>query len=750
MIRPTVRQVMRTSSASLFGSPRPDGRRGARERGRDRPAVRYLPESKLFVLETERTSYVLGVNEQNEVQLAYWGARLQRDADLDPVRTRAGYAFESEAGQSEIEYPGWGGLRFAEPCLKVTFADGVRDLVLKYASHEVQGDRLVLHLKDIEYDLGVDLAYRVFPRHDIVAKQATIRNGTNGAVVVESVASGVWYMPYRLPSDRTYRLTHLAGRWANETQIVRETIEPGKKVLESRRGTTSHQANPFFAIDEDGRADEEHGRVWFGALAWSGNWKITVERTPEGMVRVVGGFNDFDFGYRLAPGATLATPLFYGGFTKDGFGEASRLLHALQTDEILPDRAARKVRPVLYNSWEATEFAVDEPGQKALADKAARLGVERFVMDDGWFGARSHDRAGLGDWTVNPKKFPNGLEPLIDHVKSLGMDFGLWVEPEMVNPDSDLYRAHPDWALNFPGRPRSESRNQLILNFARQDVQEYVFAALDRLLGENDIRFFKWDMNRHFSEPGWPAAAPEEQKKVWVEYVRAVYSVMDRLKAKHPDVEIESCSGGGGRVDLGMLERVEEVWTSDNTEAFDRLRIQEGFTMAYTPKVMMAWVTDVPNMNGRVTPLRYRFLVAMQGSLGIGGNLNHWTEEDGKLATEMVAYYKKVRSTVQEGRLYRLVSPTDDDAAVNEYVSRDGKQAVVFACRHSQQYLRVLPTVRLRGLSPEAVYRIERIDSGRLADTAQTLSGAALMERGLTFNLRGDFDATSIRLERVE
>jgi alpha-galactosidase len=407
------------------------------------------------------------------------------------------------------------------------------------------------------------------------------------------------------------------------------------------------------------------------------------------------------------------------------------------------------VRPVLYNSWEATLFAVDEAGQKALATKAARLGVERFVMDDGWFGARDHDRAGLGDWTVNPKKFPSGLQPLVDHVKSLGMDFGLWVEPEMVNPDSDLYRKHPDWALHFPGRPRSESRNQLVLNFARKDVQEHVFGVLDRLLAENDIRFFKWDMNRHFAEPGWPAVAPLEQKKVWVEYVRGVYSVMDRLRARHPGVEIESCSGGGGRVDLGMLQRVEQVWTSDNTEALDRLRIQEGFTLAYTPKVMMAWVTDVPNMNGRVTPLRFRFLTAMQGSLGIGGNLDHWSEADAKLATEMVAWYKRVRPTVQEGDLYRLLSPSTDGAAVNQYVARDGKQAVVFAARQSQQYLRALPTVLLRGLVPEAVYRVDRLDD-KLADKPAALSGAALMERGLTFDLRGDFDATAVVLERLE
>jgi alpha-galactosidase len=278
-------------------------------------------------------------------------------------------------------------------------------------------------------------------------------------------------------------------------------------------------------------------------------------------------------------------------------------------------------------------------------------------MDDGWFGARNNDRAGLGDWVVNRTKFPNGLQRLIQYVNSLGMDFGLWFEPEMVNPDSDLYRKHPDWAMHFPGRPRSESRNQLVLNMARDDVKEYILDAMNKLLSENNIKFIKWDMNRHFSEPGWPEVPIPEQKEIWVKYVRNVYDIMDQLRAKHPGLEIESCSGGGGRVDLGVLQRVDEVWTSDNTEAFDRLKIQEGFTYAFSPKVMMAWVTDVPNTNGRSTPLKYRFLVAMQGSLGIGSNLNKWSAEDFDLATKMVAYYKQIRSTVQMGDLYRLWSP---------------------------------------------------------------------------------------------
>ena len=318
-------------------------------------------------------------------------------------------------------------------------------------------------------------------------------------------------------------------------------------MLESRRGNTSHDLNPWFALDEGGKADEDHGRVWFGALGWSGNWKLVVEDTPAAhQVRVTGGYNDFDFSWPLKPGESLSTPPYYGGFSSRGFGEASRQMHRLERDEILPDHAHPHVRPVLYNSWEATTFDVNEPGQKVLAEKAAKLGVELFVMDDGWFGKRNDDHAGLGDWYVNPQKFPQGLQPLIRYVNSLGMDFGLWFEPEMVNPDSDLYRHHPDWAMNFPGRPRSEARNQLVLNMARDDVKEYIFGVLDKMLSENNIKYIKWDMNRHFGEPGWAEVPVAEQKEIWVKYVQNVYEIIDRLRAKHPNLEIESCSGGGG------------------------------------------------------------------------------------------------------------------------------------------------------------------------------------------------------------
>ncbi len=707
--------------------------------------VRFLPAKKLWVLETGRTSYVLGINEQNSLQNVYWGKKLLRDDDLAPAHTAPEHAsFDSRETMTNEEYPGWGGLRYNEPCVKVTLADGTRDLVLAYVSHEIRGETLEIHTKDIRYALAVDLLYRVYPRSGIVEKRSVIRNRTSQPVMVESAQSGVWYVP----AGEGYRLSYLTGRWAGETQLHREPVEPGKKVLESRRGNTSHQANPWFALDYLGAADEEHGRVWFGAIGWSGNWKLVVEETPAQQVRVTGGFNDFDFGYLLKPGESLETPAFYGGFTDQGFGESSRIMHAFEREEILPDRAAPHPRPVLYNSWEATTFDVNEAGQKQLADKAAKIGVELFVMDDGWFGQRNDDHAGLGDWTVNPQKFPNGLKGLIDYVNGLGMKFGLWVEPEMVNPNSDLYRAHPDWAMHFNDRPRSEARNQLILNMARDDVRDHIFTVLDKLVSENHIEFLKWDMNRHFGEPGWPEVAAAEQKEIWVKYVDNVYNIIDRLRAKHPGLEIESCSGGGGRVDLGILKRVDEVWTSDNTEAFDRLRIQEGFTNAYAPKVMMAWVTDVPNLNGRSTPLKYRFLVAMQGSLGIGSNLNHWTDADFALASRMVGIDKEIRATVQQGNLYRLFSPREGEFTANQYVSQDGKQAVLFAFLHSQQYLRPAPIVYLRGLDEHAVYRLKPIDD-KLAGKLETASGSYLMNHGIDLRLTGDFDSTMLTLERL-
>lgn len=300
--------------------------------------------------------------------------------------------------------------------------------------------------------------------------------------------------------------------------------------MESRRGTTSHHANPWFALDKNGEANEDHGEVYYGALAYSGNWKIVVEKDDFNRIKVSSGINDFDFEWCLKPGTIFTTPKLIAGYSVNGLGAASRNLHSYELKYVLPEKNRGNLRKILYNSWEATTFNVNEEGQAKLAEIAASIGVELFVMDDGWFGARNDDTAGLGDWQVNKDKFPNGLKGLIDKVNSLHMDFGLWVEPEMVNPNSDLYRKHPDWVYHFPTRHRTEMRNQLVLNMGRDDVREFVFSFMDKLLSENNIKFIKWDMNRSISEPGYPSAPPEEQRQIWYEHVEGIYGVVKKAE----------------------------------------------------------------------------------------------------------------------------------------------------------------------------------------------------------------------------
>ena len=708
--------------------------------------IHFDAGSKVFRMDAAGTTYAFGINDVGQLQSLYWGEQIGKDDHLSAAHSVTGVAsFDSAETTTPNEYAGWGGGLFVEPALKASFADGNRDVVLTYVSHSIEGNTLTVRMKDVSLALSVDLHYTINRDTGIVGRSAVITNGTSAPISIEQAAAATW----NLPHGTDYSLRYLSGRWAGEWNLQKQHILPGMTVLESRRGSTGHQNNPWFAIERGEHADEENGDVWFGALAWSGSWRITVEQDQMQQIRITGGYNSFDFSYKLLPGKQLQTPVFYAGYSHHGIGQASRLLHRFELTTILPQAPAPKVRPVIYNSWEATEFAVTEAGQESLAEKAAAIGVERFVMDDGWFGQRKDDHAGLGDWYVNQQKFPNGLKPLIDKVHSLGMDFGLWVEPEMVNPDSDLYRKHPDWVLNFTGRPRSESRNQLVLNLARKDVRDYVFSFLDDLLSHNQIAFLKWDYNRNWSEPGWPAVAPDEQKAVYIEYVRNLYGILRELRAKHPQVEIESCSGGGGRVDLGILGLTDEVWPSDNTDPFDRLRIQDGFTYAYTPGVMMAWVTDSPNwVNQRTSSVAYRFLSSMQGSLGVGANLDKWQPADFATAKEMIAAYKQVRETVQHGSLYRLVSPRDgSEASVTESVSVDRSQAVLFTFLHSSQMGYPFPRVYLRGLDPNLRYRISAIHGAVAKDTPTEASGSYWMAHGVEVMMRGDLQAAAFRFD---
>jgi len=711
-------------------------------------SIHYDAANRVFRLDAADVTYVVGINQQDQVQTLYWGKRLASTDQFPPAVAEKGIAsFDLPVNTTPQEYVAWGGGLYVESDLKVTCADGNRDLVLRYDSYSIAAGELQVRLRDIAREIYVTLHYSIDAHTGIMRRFAVIENRTTSALVLEQAAAATW----NLPAGSNYRLRYLAGRWAAEWGVQVQPVLAGKTILESRRGTTGHQNNPWFAIDNMRNSDSEHGDTWFGALAWSGSWQIAVEQDPLRQVRVTGGYNPFDFGYTLQPGQSLETPAFYGGYSASGIGGASRLLHRFEVDSLMPGAPQPKLRPIVYNSWEATEFAVDEAGQMKLVERAARIGVERFVVDDGWFGQRNRDSAGLGDWSVNNQKFPHGLKPLIDRVHQLGMDFGLWVEPEMVNPDSDLYRAHPDWVLNFSGRPRSELRHQLVLNLARADVRAYVFHALDQLLMENQIAFLKWDYNRNWSEPGWPSVPPGQQKSVYVDFIRNYYSILDELRKKHPDVEIESCSGGGGRVDLGVLRYVDEFWTSDNTDAFDRLKIQNGFTYAYAPAVMAAWVTDSPTwVNHRSLSIDYRFLSSMQGVLGIGADLRKWDEADLAAAGRMIAKYKAIRATVQRGDLYRLLG--DENAPgtiVNEFSARDGSQTVVFAFLHSSQEQYPYPRIHLQALDPAAIYDVEVIDGALTSGTPTQASGSYWMQRGLDLQLQGDFQAAGILLRRV-
>ncbi|MDO8686258.1 MAG: alpha-galactosidase [Clostridiales bacterium] len=687
--------------------------------------IYYYEDQKTWVLSTQNVDYALGVDRFGRLQHLYWGKSLKGIHDFPKADDLRVYCFESPKGYSREEIMPWGGLKYTEPGLKVTFANHTRDLDLVYDHFQIIGDaELVVSLKDKSQLFSIHLHYRVIENYDIIERYVEIRNEGTMPVKLEQVMGAIWHFP--VFSD--YRLTYLAGHWAAELQVRQELLQEGKKVIESRHGSTGHYFNPWFAIDT-GTGNEEYGEIYYGAVAFSGNWKIVIEKTPFQTLQVAAGLNDFDFLWELEPSQSFTSPVCIGGYSDCGFGKASRNMHHYQQELIRP--SLNELNPVLYNSWNATIFDVNEKDQKSLAEKAAALGVELFVIDDGWFGQRYDDKAGLGNWYVNREKFPDGLAPLIKHVRELGMKFGIWVEPEMVNPDSDLYRKHPDWVYHFPDRERSEFRNQLVLNLGREDVKQFILDMMDELMSDNDISFVKWDMNRYFSEPGWPEAPASKHKEVWIRHVEGLYEIWRILNEKYPKVTFESCSGGGGRIDLGIMRYADQFWVSDNCNAFDRLQINEGYTYAYHAKAMASWVVDGPWKS-----FKYRFHCAMMGALGIAMNLNKLTEEELDATRQFIQQYKEISATVQEGDLYRLLSPRSSMGAVVQYVNKVKTQAVVFAFRHIYQLSLYLPPIRLKGLDPEGEYFSETLNITR--------SGASLMNRGIEIKLNENFSSQLI------
>jgi alpha-galactosidase len=685
-----------------------------------------------WVLEAGTGAYALGVDETGLLIQTYWGPTLPHLSDYPAPRRGNAFSMENPLQHTHQEIATGEAGASDERSLDGYNDAGLRGFVLRFLAARVGDDRLEIDLKDEAQGVLVTLTYEVLDANSLLTRSVQVRNTGAIPVHLTRVFSGTFY----LPRTGEYALNHLDGRWGDEYRMQRDPLAHGVIQRESRRITTSHGGVPYFAMERNDlgwQAREESGELWFGTLQWSGNWKLLAERTRDGRGIVHLGLNDHDFVQDLLPGETFSAPRLIFGYTDAGFGDMSRRFHDFVRNTLSPRPSY--VPPVVYNSWYATLFDVSAEGQSALAEKAAAMGVEMFVIDDGWFDKRVSDRAGLGDWWPDANKFPTGLGPLADAVHEKGMNFGLWIEPEMVNPDSDLYRSHPDWIIHFPERERTLSRNQSMLNLARTDVQDYLIDIFDKLLSSTRIDFIKWDMNRNVSEPGWPGH-DRDQREIWVRYVDGLYRVWGTLRQRHPGVIWENCSGGGGRVDMGMMALTEQSWASDTTVPPARLSIQEGYTQLFPANTMASWVTDEHFAD---YSLDLRFHASMAGALGIGGNLVTWSDDMLSRASELISQYKQIRPLVAAGDLYRLRSPTGNGLSAVSYVAKDKSEAVVLAYRIHQQRLGTNPLIFPAGLDPQAVY---------VDDNGVSRSGLAWSRLGVQVQLK-DLQSCIVRLRQA-
>lgn len=695
--------------------------------------MNIICKKKIFILETDNTQYAIGIS-GNGVMHLHWGKKCCID-DFEDFATQEENSNHSELDFCKTEYIPFGGTMYRECALKCNFADGCRDTTLEYEDYEIKTNTLKIKLRDKHYDLKVNLVYKVFDGTDIIERYTEIINCGSDEIVLEKAASA----EINLPSLRPYTIINTNGSWGGEFRETKQLLESGTIFYDSRKGTTAHHHLPALIAAQD--ANEESGEVFFAVLAYDGNFKVSAARDFTGTTRAVIGLNDFDFSQTLKENESFKTPSVYCGCA-NGLAEMSNMMNDFAVAHVLPKRFAYENLPVLYNSWEATGFNVNEAGQLKLAEIAAEIGCELFVMDDGWFGSRLSDMSGLGDWTVNKVKFPNGLKSLIDGVNKLGMDFGLWFEPEMVNPISNSYKKHPEWTYHYKTRKPNTLRNQLVLNMTKPEVQKYVLACLDDMLTEYNIKYIKWDMNRPFSEIG--AENLENQKELWQRHTQAVFDIVDTLKEKHPDVQFEACASGGGRTDLGSLSHFDMVWPSDNTDPVDRLDIQKGYSLIYPIKCMRAWVTDTNDKN-RPVSLDYRFNVSMQGSLSIGANLLKYNKKELETCKKYIKLYKEIRHTVQFGKFYRIMNYKEDKIYLNGYVSRDKAQAVYFACTNANSFFgdRYV-TLRFKGLDENAVYSVKS------EHRKFKKSGAYLMHAGINVRYYKPLESEIFVLEKTK
>lgn len=730
-------------------------------------SISYNETEKVFHLQTKNTSYIMNIWRGKYLAHVYWGRRI-KTPDMENALISRFIGFSPATDNEDYtldficqEYPTGCGTDYRMPAISALYDDGSRTVELQYDSHNIskgkprleglpatyvesdtEADTLEITLKDKVKGLTVVLMYTAYSELDVITRSVRVINDSSADIILEKVMSASVDF-----ETADYDLIALHGGWGKERHIERTPLRHGVQSIESRRGASSHQLNPFFVMASKG-ANEEYGEVYGFNLVYSGNFNGGVEVDQIEKSRAWLGINDYDFLWKLEAGEAFQTPEAVMVYSGKGLGEMSRTFHRLYRKRLVRGKYRDEVRPILANNWEATYFDFNEEKIIGLAKEAKSLGIELLVLDDGWFGKRNSDNSSLGDWYVNKEKLPNGIAGLAKQVNEIGIKFGLWFEPEMVSPDSDLYRKHPDWCIHVPNRVRTECRNQLTLDLSRKEVCDYIVETMNSILKEANISYVKWDMNRHMSEFGSAGLPADRQNEMPHRYMLGLYDVMERIVTANPEVLFESCSGGGGRFDPGMLYYMPQVWTSDDTDAVERLYIQYGTSLAYPISAMGSHVSAVPNHQaGRVTSLKMRGDVAMSGNFGYELDLMKFTDEEREEVKKQVEQYKELRTFIQHGDMYRLKSPfgANGEKSGNDtawmFISEDGKD--IFAA-----YFRILCKVnggiyrmKLAGLEADAVYEIVGED--------KRYSGDELMNIGLVVDMWGDFTSRTWRLKKL-
>ncbi len=708
-------------------------------------SVFYHEKSQTFHLTNGRISYLMKVLPNGTLGQLYFGRAIRDRENFDHLlefasRPMSSCVFEGNPSFSlehcRQEYPSHGSTDFRRPAVELRQPNGSRITSFVYHSHTVapgkpaldglpatyceqdsEAETLTIRLQDELLNVSVYLNYTLFANHPALARSARIVNEGG----LELHLTHAMSLSLDLP-DREYELLHFSGAWGRERHLKVRRLEQGVQSVESLRGHSSHNHNPFVMLRRPG-TDEDQGEVLGFSLVYSGTFLAQAEVDTWDTTRITLGINPFGFDWKLEPGEGFQTPEAVAVYSHQGMGAMSRTFHTLYRSRLARGEWRDRPRPILINNWEATYFNFDEDKLVSIAQAAKWDGVELFVLDDGWFGARRSDRAGLGDWIANPELLPQGIPGLAERVEALGMKFGLWFEPEMVNRDSDLYRAHPDWLLQTPGRTPSHGRNQFVLDFSRPEVVDRVHAMMADILSGAKVSYVKWDMNRSITEAYSTALPPDRQGEVFHRYILGVYDLYERLTSAFPHVLFESCASGGGRFDPGMLYYAPQAWTSDDSDAAERLKIQYGTSFCYPVVSMGAHVSAVPNHQvNRATPLSTRANAAYFGTFGYELDLNRLTSEEREQVRAQIAFMKEHRDVIQFGDFYRLLSPFQGNFTAWMAVSPDRRTALVGWYKTLNEVNGPFRRLRLRGLDPALCYTV---------DGTSAHYGDELMEVGL-------------------